>query len=180
MLKLLILTAFVVAPLAAFADDTKPAKLGVGDRLPPLKGEFLTGRAAQLPDVSLGKVAVVMLGFTYDSRHAVEAWGEWFRKTIGLDGETTFFEVPMIGGMGRLGRWFIDSGMRRGTPKDLHENVITVYGGTGDWKRRVGFASEDAAYLLLLDRDGTVRWMHAGDFDEATARELEKTVAALR
>jgi hypothetical protein len=180
MLKMLTLTTLLVAPLAAHADDPKMARLGPGDRLPPLRGEFLTGRDAQLPDASAGKVAVVMLGFTYDSRHAVEAWGEWFRKTVGVGNEITFFEVPMIGGLGRLGRWFIDSGMRKGTPQDLHEHVITVYGGTGDWKRRVGFASEDAAYLILLDRDGTVRWMHAGDFDAATAQELAKTIAALR
>ena len=42
----------------------------------------------------------------------------------------TFFEIPMIGGLARMGKWFIDSGMRRGTPKADHENVITVYGGT--------------------------------------------------
>lgn len=179
-MKLLVIGVLLLVPLVASTDDSKPARLSAGDRLPPLRGEFLTGRDVQLPDAAAGKVALVMLGFTYDSRHAVEAWGEWFRTTIGVDSDTTFFEVPMIGGMGRLGRWFIDSGMRRGTPKDLHENVITVYGGTGDWKRRVGFASQDAAYLLVLDRDGTVRWMHAGDFDEATAQELEKTIAALR
>ena len=164
-MKLLIMGICLLLPLAALADDEDPAPLGAGDKFPPLRGEFLTGRDAQLPDVAAGKVAVVMLGFTYDSRFAVEAWGEWFRETIGVGDDTTFYEVPMIGGMGRLGRWFIDSGMRRGTPKELHENVITVYGGTGDWKRRVGFGAKVAAYLVLLDREGSVRWMHAGDFD---------------
>ena len=37
----------------------------------------------------------------------------------------------MIGGLGTLARWFIDSGMRRGTPKADQGNVITVYGGIG-------------------------------------------------
>lgn len=180
MLALLTLAVFLMAPGVASADSARPARLNPGDRLPALKGEFLTGRDAQLPDASAGKIAVVMLGFTYDSRHAVEAWGEWFRKTIGVTSDTTFYEVPMIGGMGRLGRWFIDSGMRRGTPRELHENVMTVYGGTGDWKHRVGFSAGDAAYLIVLDRDGAVRWMYAGDFDEARARELEAAIAALR
>lgn len=155
--------------------------LKVGDLLPPLRGDFLTGRDAQLPDAAKGKVALAMLGFTYDSRHAVEAWGEWFREAFGARPDVTFFEVPMIGGFGKLGRWFIDSGMRKGTPKALHENVITVYGGVGDWKRRVGFhdAAENDAYLILLDKDGVVRWLVHSRFDEARAAELRGTVASL-
>ena len=80
-----------------------------------------------------------MLGFTYDSRFPVEAWAKRFRQDFGAEPGVTFFEIPMIGGMARMGKWFIDSGMRRGTPKADHENVITVYGGTDAWKQRVGF-----------------------------------------
>ena len=75
----------------------------------------------------------------------------------------------MIGGLWTLGRWFIDWGMRSGTPAELHEQVITVYGGTGDWKQRLAYSPEheDDAYLILLDRDGIVRWLHHGAFDES-------------
>ena len=48
-----------------------------------LKGEFLTGRPAVLPDVASGRVALLALGFTYDSRFAVEAWVGRFRKDFG-------------------------------------------------------------------------------------------------
>jgi len=176
---LLLGQAGLVRAQAPAASTKDPAMLRVGDRLPPLTGEFLTGREAQLPDAAAGKVALVMLGFTYGSRHAVEAWGEWFRSGHAGRPGVTFFEVPMIGGMARMGRWFIDSGMRKGTPQALHENVITVYGGTGDWKKRVGYAAEDHAYLLVLDRDGTIRWMHHGDFDEPRARELGEVLDGL-
>jgi hypothetical protein len=54
--------------------------------------------------------------------------------------------------------------MRRGTPKALHENVVKVHGGAGDWKLRLGFREADDAYLLLLDRSGRVVWRHAGPF----------------
>lgn len=68
----------------------------------------------------------------------------------------TFFEIPMIGGLARMGKWFIDGGMRRGTPKTDYGNVITVYGGTDVWKQRVGFKHPNAAYLILIDRNGKV------------------------
>jgi hypothetical protein len=124
-------------------------------------------------------VALLALGFTYDSRFAVEAWIGRFRKDFGDKPQVTFYEVPMIGGMARLGKWFIDSGMRRGTPEDDHERVITVYGGTDPWKQRLGFQSPDAAYLILLDQSGVVRWRHGGPFDEGAYSKLSKSVSDL-
>jgi hypothetical protein len=88
----------------------------------------------------------------------------------------------MIGGVARLGKWFIDSGMRRGTPKTDHGHVITVYGGTGPWKERLGVKNEDLAYLVLLDRSGNVAWRHAGPLEDqpyqALASEVRKLLAA--
>jgi hypothetical protein len=153
--------------------------LSPGEPMPPLKGEFLTGREARLPGVASGRVALLALGFTYDSRLAVEAWVGRFRKDFGTNPQVAFYEVPMIGGMARLGKWFIDSGMRRGTPRKDHENVITVYGGAGPWKQRLGFQSPDAAYLILLDRRGVVRWRHNGALEEGSYKALTIQMAAL-
>jgi hypothetical protein len=153
--------------------------LPVGEPLPPLQGEFLTGRQAQLPNAASGRVALLALGFTYNSRFPVEAWIGRFRKDFGANPQATFFEVPMLGGMARLGKWFIDSGMRKGTPKSDQENVITVYGGADPWKQRLGYASPDAAYLILLDKHGAVRWRHAGAFDEDAYKDLSVHVTAL-
>ena len=91
----------------------------------------------------------------------------------------TFFEIPMIGGMARMGKWFIDSGMRRGTPPEDHEHVITVYGGTGPWKERLGSKGGNEASLVLLDAEGKVRWRHNGLFDEAARAELKRQTEAL-
>jgi len=152
-----------LAGVAAGADEVE--RLTVGQTLPPLEGDFLTKEKARLPDAAAGKVALVTLGFTYDSRFAVEEWSKRFRETFTEEPRVTFFEVPMLGRMARLGRVFIDRGMRNGTPEAFHGNVITVYGGSvGDWKKRLGFtdAAKDAPYLILLGPYGTVRWLHTG------------------
>lgn len=166
---------------AALHADSAVQPLRVGDPFPLLEGQFLTGRDAALPRASSGKVALVAIGFTYQSRFPVEAWGNWYRATMSARTDVTFFEVPMIGGMAKLARWFIDRGMRKGTPAELHENVITVYGGTGDWKERLAYGSahEDEAYLIGLDREGVVRWLHHGVFDQPRADELRKTLTSL-
>lgn len=164
----------VVLMVASAADV-----LSIGQPMPTLKGEFLTGRQATLPDAASGRVALLALGFTYNSRFAVEAWIGRFRKDFGEKPQVSFYEIPMIGGMARLGKWFIDSGMRKGTPKADHEHVITVYGGTEPWKQRLGYQSPDAAYLILLDPHGVVRWRYAGKFDEQAYKALSQQVIEL-
>ena len=155
--------------------------LRVGDPFPELKGRFLAGRDAALPQAASGKVTLVAMGFTYQSRFPVEAWADWYRKTVGSRTDVTFFEVPMIGGLATLGRWFIDRGMRGGTPAELHEHVITVYGGTGDWKKRLSYSPEhkDDAYLIVLDTQGVVRWLHHGGFDQSRADDLHALLTSL-
>jgi len=154
-------------------------KLGVGDSLPLLQGEYLNGQRATLPQDSSRRVALLMLGFTYASRFAVEAWAKRFRQDFEKQPTVTFFEIPMIGGLARMGKWFIDNGMRRGTPKADYGNVITVYGGTDIWKQRAGFEDPDAAYLILIDPHGKVAWRHAGGFDEQSYKALASNASRL-
>jgi len=87
--------------------------------------------------------------------------------------------VPMIGGMARLGKWFINSGMRRGTPKQDHEKVITVYGDAGDWKKRLGCEGGKKACLVLLDRDGRIRWVRESLYGEGAMRDLQAVAEEL-
>jgi len=146
--------------------------LALGAPMPELQGKDLTGAEVKLPNAARGKVTLLILGFTYESRHAVEAWAKRYKQEFERLPGVEFYEVPMIGGMARMGKWFIDSGMRRGTPAGDHKRVITVYGGTGDWKKRVGFKEKDAAYLILLDRAGRVRFLHSGGMEQAAWRQL--------
>lgn len=114
--------------------------LRVGEPLPTLKGQFLTGRNAVLPQASSGKVTLIARGFTYASRVAVEAWADWYRSAIGSSTDITFFEVPMIGGLA---------------------------------------THKDEAYLIVLDKEGVVRWLHHGVFDTLQSDELKRLLTSL-
>jgi hypothetical protein len=165
--------------LLAFSLSAHAAPPAAAGPMPPLAGEFLTGRKAALPGAAKGKVTLLALGFTYDSRFAVEDWVKQWRKQFGSDPRTTFFEVPMIGGMARMGKWFIDSGMRKGTPVADHEHVVTVYGGTGEWKSRLGCNNSKPACLVLLDPQGNIRWTKESLYDERAWDELKSQTDAL-
>lgn len=170
-----VLVLFGTAALAAPAEP----ELRPGTTLPALRGQFLSGRDAELPAAAHGRIALLLLGFSYESRHPVEAWLARFRPRFDADPRVTFFQVPMLGGAARMGRWFIEGGMRRGTPKADHEHVMTVFGTTEAWKQRLGVSDERAAYLLLLDPAGRVVWLHHGPPDEAAFQALTHAVEQL-
>ncbi len=146
--------------------------LSMQQPLPVLKAKYLSGREATLPADCKGKAALLAFGFSYASRYAVEDFSNRFHKEFEKESRVTFYEIPVISGAAQLGKWFIDSGMRKGTPKDLHENVITLYGNGGPWKEYLGYKAADDAYLVLLDQSGAVRWHYCGKFDEAAYKEL--------
>jgi hypothetical protein len=152
------------------------AVLQIGAPLPTLQGDYLSKRKATLPADAKGKYALLAFGFSYDSRIPVEAWGKEFDRRFKNNPKITLYEIPMIGGLSRLGAPFIDSGMRRGTPKEKHENVITVYGGTGPWKKMLNVQDEKAAYMILLDPNGIVRWISPGHHSDAKFAEIEKLI----
>ena len=169
----------VVALSVMCAISTLAMEISVGDPFPELRGEYLNGKDAVMPGDANGKVALLLLGFTYKSRFPVEAWTKRFREEFEKNSHVTFYEIPMIGGMARLGKWFIDSGMRRGTPKADQGNVITVYGGTDAWKQRLGVKNDEWAYLVLLDSSGKIAWRYSGPFDDAKYPELAEQVKRL-
>src|ERR1043166_7131934 len=102
MIMPLILSLFPIVGLAA----QPAAELKIGDRLPELRGESLSGRKIVLPQAAAGRVTLLLLGFTYKSRFAVEAWAAKFRAEFESDPRLTFYEAPMIGGVARLAKWF--------------------------------------------------------------------------
>jgi hypothetical protein len=174
-----VVLALVAVTVWAAPGPGGAALLTAGQRMPPLKGDLLSGKPGVLPDMAAGQTTLVLFGFSYDSRFQVEAWAEKFRARYGAARDVTLFEVPMMGSAARLGRWFIDSGMRKNTPPDLHGRVMTVYGGNDDWKARVDFSAPNDAYLVLIDRQGIVRWLAHGPVSEERLQALSAVVDSL-
>ena len=59
----------IVMSMATLQAGRAQESLRVGDPFPELKGRFLTGRDAALPQAASGKVTLVAMGFTYQSRY---------------------------------------------------------------------------------------------------------------
>jgi hypothetical protein len=167
---------FSLAVVTAMVPRVHAAALAPGDLMPSMRGELLDGRKVTLPDSTHHAGALLVMGFSYESRHDVEAWVARYRRDFGSDTSLRWFEIPIIGGASRLARPFIDSGMRRGTPRELHGNVITLYRDSRLWKERMACADPDVAYLLLIDGAGRVVWRGHGPLTDVAYDALAKTL----
>ncbi|MDH4063631.1 MAG: hypothetical protein OEW19_04470 [Acidobacteriota bacterium] len=159
--------------LFAAALSAAEPRLEPGSPLPTLTGTDLAGRQVVLPEAARGRLAVLLFGFSYASRKPVEAWAEHIRRRWGSDARVSWYQLPMIGGFGRLAKPFITGGMRRETPPEYHGNAVVVFGGVGGWKQRLAVQDDKTAHLVVLDRGGIVRWQHAGAVDEPHAALLD-------
>jgi hypothetical protein len=170
----------VLLPLL-LASAAAAMPLAPGAALPALRGELLTGRAAELPSLTHGKVALVAFGFTRGSSRDVESWAARFKAAYGADTSYTWLEVPLIGGgMARMMKPLIQGGMRGGTPEADRVHVMTVWGVAHEWKSWLAYDAPNSGYIVLLDREGRVRWRGAGPLDDARWRELAAASDALR
>ena len=178
---LAVISSCAFLPLAVIpaeaGQQAKQAGLPVGTVLPQVTGEDLTGAKITLPDAAKGRVTLIAFGFSYDSRTPVEAWSEHVKKAFGSAPDFSWYQVPMVGGLGRLAKPFIMGGMRKQTPTP--RNTVVVFGGVGPWKERFVVKNDALAYLVLLDRAGVVKWFHSGVFDAATANTLDQQVQGL-
>jgi hypothetical protein len=164
-------TRTVLLLTAAFALScaASSAPLAPGAMLPPLRGELLTGRTVELPALTRGKVALVAFGFSRGSSKDVEAWASRFKSVYGADSSFTRLMKPLIQG-----------GMRGGTSEPDRVHVMTVWGVPREWKDWLDYGAPDSGYIVLLDRQGRVRWRGAGPLDDSRWRQLAAAGDALR
>jgi hypothetical protein len=147
--------------------------------LPRLEGETLSGKKIVLPDDAHGKIALLAIGFSRKGGDATRAWSGRFKKDFGSDPRFAVYPVAELEGAPRFVRGMIVGSMRKGTPTADRDRFVTLFEGSQDLERFVGFSAGDDAYLLLLDSNGTVQWRGHGVFREQDYAALQTAAKGL-
>ncbi len=154
------------------------AGLLVGKTMPSVGGRTLSGRKVAIPWDASGKVAFLAMGFSYEARFDVEDWGRAFEETFGKDPDVDFYEVAMIDWPLRLLGRAIDEGMRRGSPAESHDHVLTVYASQKSLREALKAPSSSDTWVYLLDTRGQVLFQCGGAFDAERFQELTWAASA--
>ena len=142
----------------------------VGEKFPTVNGKSLTEEERELPTYFKGSQVVLLLGYEQDSQFDIDRW------FIGLDMTETkikAYEIPTIQGLfPRMFQSTIDTGMRKGIPKELWGGVITIYGDGATVQEFTGNENPNNARVLLLDKQGKVIYFHDRGFSVPALNEL--------
>lgn len=147
-----------------------PSQVSLGDQMIAATGESLEGDAVVIPQDFAGQETLLLFGYKQDSQFDIDRW------LIGLDMTQTkvaAYEIPTIQGMlPRMFSGFIDSGMRRGIPKELWKGVVTVYADGDKIQRFTGNLNPNNARVMLLDKEGRIVYFYDRGFSILALNEV--------
>ena len=148
-------------------------------QLPRLQEENLAGHQVVLPDAAAGKVAILVFGFTKASQNTTGAWMKRLQPDYGKSAEVVLYQLPVLEDAPRILHGMIVSGMKKGVPEGERANFIPVMHNEAELKKLVNYKEADAAYVVVLDRDGKVAYQAHGGTDASGYGELHAKVQGL-
>jgi hypothetical protein len=150
------------------------SQVTIGDTMVEATGESLEGKTVVIPQDFIGQETLLLFGYKQDSQFDIDRW------LIGLDMTQTqvaAYEIPTIQGMlPRMFSGFIDSGMRKGIPKELWKGVVTVYADGDKVQRFTGNLNPNNARVMLLDKEGTIVYFYDRGFSVEALNEVREAL----
>lgn len=160
--------------LSGCANYEYPSQVTIGGNMVAANGQSLEGKPVAIPQDFAGQETLLLFGYKQDSQFDIDRW------LIGLDMTQTqvaAYEIPTIQGMlPRMFSGFIDSGMRKGIPKQLWKGVVTVYADGDKVQRFTGNLNPNNARVMLLNKQGSIVYFYDQGFSVEALNELRKVL----
>ncbi|MBI5601148.1 MAG: hypothetical protein HY944_06240 [Gemmatimonadetes bacterium] len=148
-------------------------------RFPVVTSDNLEGRTFTLPRDFDGERNVVFIAFKREQQREVDSWVPFVKPLLARTPGTEYYEIPTIKRMVAPMRWMINRGMRGGIDdRGARERTITLYLDKEPFKRALGIATEQEIHVLVVDREGNVRWRTAGAFSEDKGQGLARALTS--
>ena len=137
----------------------------------------LEGLPVLLPDAFSNNRNVVIVAFQRDHQALVDSWLPFLEGVAANCPDFSFFEVPALKRIWAPARRFIDGGMAAaiGDPTVLRR-TFTIYGDLGRLTRSLHLTTTSTIAIVLIDREGVIRWSGVGPFDPSTSDELTRAL----
>ena len=168
----LVVVLFVSSVLTAAIAQTA---LHVGDTLPGISGQTLSGKQLTLPAAATGKPAVVSFSFSRTGGKDSSLWSEHIEKDFPAMGHP--YTLMMIEAAPKFVRGMIISSSKKGMSEQAQERCVAMEQDEDAWKKRIGYTGDDKAYIFLLGPDGHIRWKSSSAFSDTEYADLKKEIA---
>ncbi|MBE0359254.1 MULTISPECIES: hypothetical protein [Pseudoalteromonas] len=172
MIKSMLVACAVV--LLSACTSQYPNQQVTGKQFPSISGESLEKNMVTIPSDFKADKTLILIGYKQDSQFDIDRW------LIGLDmAGTTLptYELPTIAGMApRMFSSFIDSGMRKGIPKELWGGVITIYNDGEAVQKFTGNQRPNNSRVVLIDSNGKILYFYDRGFSVDALNKLKARI----
>ena len=150
----------------------------IGEEFPSVTGTSLEEKTVRIPTDYRGDPVVLLVGYTQRSQFDLD---RWILGLTQLQTPVKIVEVPTIAGL--IPGMFsdqIDSGMRSGIPQEDWGGVVTVYDDGDAIVSFLGNVGPNNGRILLLDKEGIVRWFWDRGYSATGVTKLHENVLSLK
>ena len=165
-----------VALFAGAVTNAQPT----GARIPEVHATSFSNGAVNLPEGLKGKVGVLVLGFSRDSRVADSAWGKKLAADYRESPTVLYYEMPVLAAVPRMVRGFVVKSIKSSLPASEQARFFVILENEAAWKAVTHYGRPDDPYLLVVDSQGSVVWQTQGAPTDAAYAALKEHVEALR
>ena len=165
-----------VALLTGAVTNAQPT----GARIPEVHATSFSNEAVNLPEGLKGKVGVLVLGFSKNSREADSAWGKRLAADYREAPTVVYYEMPVLAAAPRMLRGMIVKSMKSSVPASEQARFVVILENEAAWKTVTHYGQPDDPYLLVVDSHGSVVWQTQGAATDAAYAALKQHVDALR
>jgi len=167
-------TSILLILFLAGCSSQYPNQNPMGKQFPSVSGGSLSKQDVVIPDDFNDEHSLLLIGYKQDSQFDIDRW------LIGLDmtGVTLpTYELPTIAGMApRMFSTFIDSGMRKGIPKELWGGVITIYEDGDTVQKFTGNKNPNNTRVVLIDSKGKILHFYDRGFSVEALNKLNEKI----
>ncbi len=164
------LAIFAILAVAGIGEPDR-SLLKLGDALPPLSGQTVTGKPLELPKAASGKVAMVIVSFSRSGGRDAQNWAQQISKDAP---NLPIFTAIFLESVPRIFRSFAVSGIRSAMPPLMLDRTLLLYQQQSSWQQRLHVTDTSYACVLVLDQFGHIRWISSGPFADSTYQRLKK------
>ncbi len=171
----------LLACWVGFGGYVELAGAQAGAAIPSTQATALDGHAVVLPRDLPGRATVLIVGFGRHSADATTAWEKPVRQQLAQAGTIGFYDMAMLAEVPGFVRPLVLRAIRHDVPDVLKPNFLPLTGEEDAWKQAAGYATDqpEAAYVLLVDRQGRVQWSTHAGFTSAGFAELRRRAHTL-
>lgn len=172
------LVTLVTALLTGCAGYSYPSQVVLNQKIITASGETLEGMPVTIPDDLAGQPALLIFGYVHKSQFDIDRW------LIGLDmtkPNVAVYELPAL--KNPFAGWFserIDNSMREGIPREIWQDVITIYADGDKVQRYTGNQTPKNARIVLVDAQGMVMHFYDRGFSVSALNALNASILALQ